>query len=129
MTTYNSTTIAHYVLLTNPVSPRTVLKTADYEPHMADSGTDWTRQELNYEVQQAVWNPTFWESQGMVCSKTGYTAKHMLAAMLNDVLAGEIDAEYVRRVDAILNDVWIYPKTVRYYDDLYAQHQSNRYMC
>ncbi len=135
--------IVHDVLRFHYRHPSAILKAADYAPHMQQDNsndqyrmrtvgvgkTDWTREELTAEVKQALREPYYWQSKGMVCSYTGYTAKQMLAAMLNDVLAEETDAEYVRRVDAILNDAWIYPKTVRYYDDVYAQHQANRHMC
>jgi len=67
--------------------------------------------------------------QGMLCSKTGYTAKQMLAAMLNDVLAGEIDQEYMRRMDAIADAAYeVLERNWEYQNELYAQHQSRRFM-
>lgn len=127
MTTYDATTVAQDTLHNHYRSPGIVLHADDYAPHMRyDNGTGWRRYGIGY---------TDWsyrhlhEVPDMVCSYTGYTRNQMLAAMLNAELAEAVKADSVRRIDAVLNEVWVYPPSIEEQDRLYAQHQAKRYMC
>jgi hypothetical protein len=92
--------IVHDVLRYSYRTPSSVLTEHDYRVQLGVQNvfgstvevgsTDWTHAKLWYEMREALRKPYYWESHGMVCCKTGYTAKQMLAAMLNAELADEL---------------------------------------